>query len=735
MVLTGSSEVGKSSFKYLLAYNKSKEIKKSTGVMERPEVVAVTSEQFLVDQSVWTLITDTEMEESVRRTIQKDEFIKNLTFPAIEEAELKPKVQSKRDGVEVQPSSQISEYTSAEHMGEASPPGTLPHSSEREPRLTATPLPQESQIVSLLIEAREELLRTTDVGQLSLKENTFVHLLDTGGQPVFQDALPFLLNLPATYVNVFNASVDLNDPVKVTYRPEPGSTQSIPCFKSGLEMMMYQLSSVYTMKFKKAKLPQGIKEPDFRIFLVATHKDKLLERENYQEFLRANATCLSQLEDKPYFKHIVPASMENIAFLVDNLMYKEDGRSTTIEDQVFVDKLRALLAARKGCLQLKMPLMWFLLDAITSRTEQKYILFDDLKAFCLCSGFIDKKDADKQFLALLRLFHVLGLFAYYELQPATPDDNWICTDVTVFFEELSKLLSIPFYPLMPDSHHAVRQFKESGLIDTRDSHALFKELGISPNVPTDWMLQVFYKLHLSAKIKSSPDIYFMPIVLPNRSTEIPQHCCVVENLCFTYNFKDTPLSQDLLDIPRGIFCKLAVQLSNSDRYEACPGESDKSTVKFLRNNMELYLVERPGWIEAAVLCSEYFFSHKEELTKRLRMLHKYCKDIKTDLCSGIEDACRTILGRDYLEDINLQIGFQCCCGEGCTHLALLSMKKQNDSLKCTHPVPKRVLRPLTCRRQIWLQPLKEMDVNVCSFVKCIVCTLPSMLIYVYSFPA
>ena len=704
--------MGKSSFKYLLVYNKSKEMNTSTGVLVRPEVIAVTSEQFHVDQSVWTLITDTEMEESVHKTIQEDEFMEKPTFPAVEEAELKPKVQSSEgDGTEIPPSPPIIESASTEHIGEASPPDTLQHSFEREPHLAATPMPQQDQprdIVSLLIEAREELLKTTDVGQLSLKENTFVHLLDTGGQPVFQDALPFLLTLPATYVNVFNASVDLHDPVKVTYRPEPGSTQSISCFKSGLEMMMYQLSSVYTMKFKKATLPQGIKEPDFRIFIVATHKDKLLEKESYQEFLRANTACLRQLEGKPYFSHIVPASEENIAFLVDNLMYKEDGRSTTSKDQEFVDKLRSLLSAKNGCLQLEMPLMWFLLDTITSRTKHKYILFDDLKAFCLCSGYIDQEDADKQFLALLRLFHVLGLFAYYELQPATPANNWICTDVTVFFKELSKLLSIPFYEIKPDSHQATKQFRTFGLICTQDHHALFEELGISPDVPTDWLLQVFCKLHLSTKIESSPDIYFMPIVLPNRSTEIPQHCCVIENLCFTYNYTATVWSKDLLDIPRGIFCKLAVQLVNSGRYVPCPEESDKSTIKILGNGLELYLIERPGRIEAAVLCSEYFFSDEEGLDNKLKKLHEHCKIIKTDLTSGIENACRTILGKEFLKAINLQIGFSCDCLQGSPHLAVLI--KQGTSLKCTHS--KGRFRPITCRRKMWLHLPKGTDLKV-----------------------
>ena len=84
-VLIGSSAVGKTCLKYLLVYNQSKEIDTSTGVLARPEVVAVTSEQFLVEEgsSVWTLVTDSKMEGSIRRIVKDKEYDKKEAYPVI----------------------------------------------------------------------------------------------------------------------------------------------------------------------------------------------------------------------------------------------------------------------------------------------------------------------------------------------------------------------------------------------------------------------------------------------------------------------------------------------------------------------------------------------------------------------------------------------------------------------------------------------------------------------------
>ena len=42
--------------------------------------------------------------------------------------------------------------------------------------------------------------------RIEIKDASFIHLLDTGGQPSFQDVFPLLLNVPRTYIYVFDAA-------------------------------------------------------------------------------------------------------------------------------------------------------------------------------------------------------------------------------------------------------------------------------------------------------------------------------------------------------------------------------------------------------------------------------------------------------------------------------------------------------------------------------------------------
>ena len=58
------------------------------------------------------------------------------------------------------------------------------------------PVEQPDDMLTSLSKARDDLLQSTNLDELKLTEKTFIHLLDTGGQPEFQDSLPFLLTLP-----------------------------------------------------------------------------------------------------------------------------------------------------------------------------------------------------------------------------------------------------------------------------------------------------------------------------------------------------------------------------------------------------------------------------------------------------------------------------------------------------------------------------------------------------------
>ena len=70
-IFTGPPGTGKSCLKHLLVHNKPKEVKTSTPVMEKPDVVTISSEKYAVEgSSVWLPLTDDKMASSIKASCQ-----------------------------------------------------------------------------------------------------------------------------------------------------------------------------------------------------------------------------------------------------------------------------------------------------------------------------------------------------------------------------------------------------------------------------------------------------------------------------------------------------------------------------------------------------------------------------------------------------------------------------------------------------------------------------------------
>ena len=674
-VVCGASFVGKSSLKQLLAHNQSKEIHTSTGVLERPEVVAVTSEQFQVEEgsSVWTLVTDSKMEGFIRKCAAEGDYKEKKKYPGYP---LLPSTESTVEQLDQE--DLVTDVTEDPRLSLPKDVSTISPPRKME---EAVPVEQPDDMLTSLSKARDDLLQSTNLDELGLTEKMFIHLLDTGGQPEFQDSLPLLLTLPATYIHVFDSSHDLSQPVKQTYRPDSQTSESVSSSESACDVIQHSLSDIYTTSLRQPELPVEIKVPRLRMFLVGTFKDKLMEAENSQEILHSIESHLKELNSKPYREHLVHAP-DQTAFLVNNLMYLSQDHPATKEDQDYLNHLRSFISDKECCLRLEMPLMWYFLDLTIKRTPHHFITCQDLKKFCLSNGYIDGRQTDDQFLALLRLFHHFGFFAYYELEGVPLESNWVCTDTTFLYKEISKLLIIRFHPRNPQGV-GTKRFKKEGIIEKRDYQELFKEVGISEETPSEWLLQVLQNLSFTAEI--GPGRFFMPMVLPKGHVEIP-NCPAVQPLCFAFNFKEDAFSVNLLDLPRSIFCQLAVHLAKKKKWETSPNDSDRSTIRYTYGNLEVFLKDKPGRIEVAVFCFKSFiFSKKGPCPADLKKLHDHCAVIKGDVKEGIEAVSGSVMGGEFLKKVNLQVSFICDCQEGSPHLALLSESEEDVTLKCIRP--------------------------------------------------
>ena len=314
-ILIGPSANGKSTLKHLLVHDESVDITRSTPVLETLAIVSLSLEQFAAKEasSSWKVVSDESMAACIRIACRGRDY----------------------QAVSLNPITRLARGARSlfEHRGNEKKSGTKSKESQipiAHPHCQPMP-PEQKEVLQpsfALKQAHKALLNNlgTGVEDQILQTARFVHLLDSGGQPPFQDALPLLLQVPCTYVLVFDASQDLNKPLCITYRCEGASEEEQANSETGWEMILRLLSSVHTLAQKCSRSMADFQEkggclPQFRILLVGTFKDRLIREGRLQEAIEAINKHIKALEKKPYYKHIARDSNGRPFFLINNRMY------------------------------------------------------------------------------------------------------------------------------------------------------------------------------------------------------------------------------------------------------------------------------------------------------------------------------------------------------------------------------------------------------------------------------
>ena len=214
----GPSSRGKSSFKHLLAYDKPRESNTSTPMMEAPQIVSISSEQYALQElsSSWKVVSQQDMAASIR----------------IECRDRKCMSSEEHDLPESQPSTLHLEPF--RHMSTMEQPFLELHDK--------VPVPDDDKSRELegpwveFEQAHRAILHNRDTG-VEERLLQFVHLLDSE-QLSFQDVLPLLIQVPCTYVLVFDASQDLNKLLSTTYRTADATVKLRAAPETGWLMLL-----------------------------------------------------------------------------------------------------------------------------------------------------------------------------------------------------------------------------------------------------------------------------------------------------------------------------------------------------------------------------------------------------------------------------------------------------------------------------------------------------------------
>ena len=682
-IFMGPPAAGKSSLKHLLVHNDSKVINTSTPVLETPAIVSLSSEQFAAQEASlsWKVVSDESMAACVRIACRRQEY---RSVPLNPIAKL----------------TQVARNLFKHRGSEKKQSGTK--SKERsnpDAHLTSQPvLPEEEEVVQprlALEQAHKTLLDNlgTGVEDQLLQTAQFVHLLDSGGQPSFQDALPLLLQVPCTYVLVFDASQNLDEPLRITYRCDDTTEEEQANLETGWEMLLRLLSGVHTLAHKCSSSmgkfqEKGGRLPQFRIVLVGTFRDRLLREGRLAEAIEAIKQHVKLLENKPYYKHIARDSTGQPFFLINNRLYL-DAVGNAEEDQACVSNLRRLLSDPAASLKLQVPLGWFQFELVTRQVKEKFFKVSELQQSALQLQCISNA---KEFRSLLTLFHFLGFFTYFEQEGIS---DIVCTDNTVFLKEVSKLLAIQY--VQSPKTQSVEAFKEKGILCLDER--LYNELGLSKELDRRWLLRVLCHLGLTACYAQSDaglPKYFFPAALRSLGTQ-ESVAGSVAPLLVAFVFKEDAFNATH-DMPRGIFCHLAVELAANWDWKVIPEKSTRLAIKFRWMELIIFIEESVGFIRIVPIISIHSACDAGKL-------HDRCHAVISAIKKAVQESGRAVFGDQFTERANVDFGFRCPCDIQFPHLAVRS----GGSIICQlSQTDQRYLQS----HQVWFSHVEGAEVSV-----------------------
>ena len=672
-IIMGPPATGKSCLKHLLVHNKPKE--------------------------AWLLVSDEEMASSLRSYLSR-QYHGTVAIPK----------NPPEDGLAKrrQPLKKIDRSAVTSNI-----PSRTSH-EEVSPMAGDSPLPLPSILPtsqSAFYEAHSSLMRDLSVGleeELRLNGARFVHLLDTGSQPSFQDVLPLLLDIPCTYVHVFNAALDLDQPVPIMYRPNASTeVTAMASSETAWEMTLRSLSSIQALVYKvsryAAALPMNTQFPTFRTVLVGTFKDQLIKSGIFAAAAAKISKRIKLLDKKPYYSHIVPNSNGQLFFLVNNMQHSEASQHTQ-EDQASIDDLRVVLSHSEGALKTKIPIGWFHFEMVTRKVPQKFFPFAELLEHARELKCVSSDNPSREFRSLLQLFHSLGVFTFVD---HTGVSDTVCTDNSVFLQEVSKLLAIQFIKI--PKCMAAKRFKITGILTLDEG--LFNELGILKEVDPVWLLHCLCYLGVAACLSppgATTAHYFMPAALPSK-VSLESALGSVAPLLVTFEFdKNSFVSTQ--DLPRGIFTHLAVELANKKNWKVVPEKSTRFAVMFQWKKLHICVVESSRFISIVPRVSINARCSSAEL-------HEYCSVVWSTFEVAIEASAQAVLGSKFTDRASTVYGFACPCETQPTHLAVQS----EDSIVCN--ISSECQKYLKSH-QVWFCQVEGAEVSV---LMCCTCTQIGLL--------
>ena len=325
------------------------------------------------------------------------------------------------------------------------------------------PISMGRKVEKVLRDAAERAMMMGHSSRVCTKpEETWLHVWDCGGQPMFLDLLPAFLTSHTMFLLLFDASKDLDSKLEVLQHIRGVRMKTDHAEVPVLSLLQQWMSVIYSHLAKRDGENQLVGFP--QIFPIGTHGDQA-DRKCIQQ--RLHDWC----EGKLFSDILLPP------LVVDNTT----AGSGEDEDPGFGIIRQAIDDMISEKLSVRAPTSWVLFRKVLKEADRNIMSYENVcEVAALCN--IPRKDVP----SLLTFYHELGVVLFYHQIEELKE--WVIVKPTWLVDELGKLL-----PLERKSAIGTRWkllFKKGILLES-----LYKEVwrgcGIDPTILRNLLVHLY----------------------------------------------------------------------------------------------------------------------------------------------------------------------------------------------------------------------------------------------------
>lgn len=520
----------------------------------------------------------------------------------------------------------------------------------------------------------------------------YLHIWDSGGQPVFLDILPAFLTSRTMFLLLFDASKSLTERLPSLEYHDGKEIKGEILKMSALDLLCQWMASIYSHLARYNKRSKTLYKCP-RISVIGTHRD-IMEKAEHE----IREQLLQQFGKRKYQE-----LLESIVF-VDNSTARKPECSG--EDPNF-EIIRSQVEKFTSKLKVKTPLSWVLFRKVVQALCVNIIGLEEVRAIGAHCNI-----PPNHIPSVLTFYHELGVVLYYPHiqgmeKKIIVNPKWLVDTIGKVFSfdtSTAKYIKISNW---------VDTFKTKGVL----LQSLYEEIwsnseGVKPETLMNILVRFRIAVHTSALHSDSIlDVqqYFLPAVLP-LSPENPP-------LSYDYLIQATPLHITFATnfVQPGFFSRLITTMASSSDYlvEFQNGVyCDRITFRYGQHQIDHVIMSDTP--HAIIVDVHRVHGNEDGFSTVCQDLLKYIEE-----CCETVDQCLYDISKQQIlsiaveddddiipvsEAVSRQRKYQYVCGkcnDGCTVHYIDDVKGQTCAISLIHCTQDKEYRNLTKQEKYW----------------------------------